>query len=50
MEASTIPQPSTAPASKLSIQSARDLAALPPDKQEQGLRLLQELTELFAGA
>lgn len=32
------------------VRAARDLAALPPDKREQGLRLLQELTELFAGA
>lgn len=32
------------------VRAARDLAALPPDKREQGLRLLQELTDLFAGA
>lgn len=41
------PQP---PQVRHMVRAARDLAALPRDKREDGLRLIRELTELFAGA
>lgn len=42
--------PAPPPQVKHLVRAARELAALPPDKRDRALALLQELAGLFAGA